>query len=191
MEGRVACVPSPTREKMSEEILRSEYLYRGHVLKLRLDQVRLPTQQIVAREIVEHRGAAAIVALDGRKRVLLVRQYRSGAGRELLEIPAGTLEEGEDPARCATRELQEETGYHAAQWQALGHFYSSPGICTEKMYLFLARRLTHGTVAPEEDELIRAEFVPFTRALKMIERGEIADGKTIVGLLRVRGLLVR
>ena len=176
---------------MSEEIIKSEYLYRGRVVTLRLDQVRLPTQQIVAREIVEHRGAVAIVALDARKRVLLVRQYRPGAGSELLEIPAGTLEENEDPAACAARELKEETGYHAAQWQALGHFYSSPGICTEKMYLFLARRLTRGTAAPEEDELIRAEFVPFNRALKMIERGEIVDAKTIVGLLRVHRLLAR
>jgi len=174
---------------MSEEILQREYLYRGRVLNLRLDQVRLPTQQIVAREIVEHRGAVAIVALDGRKRVLLVRQYRSGAERELLEIPAGTLEENEAPALCAARELKEETGYHAAQWKAMGHFYSSPGICTEKMFLFLARRLTRGPASPEEDELIRAEFVPFARALKMIERGEIVDGKTIVGLLRVWKLL--
>jgi ADP-ribose pyrophosphatase len=178
-------------EKMSEEILQSEYLYRGRVVALRLDQVRLPTQRVVAREIVEHRGAVVIIALDPRKRVLLVRQYRSGARGELLEIPAGTLEENEDPALCAPRELKEETGYHAAQWQALGHFYSSPGICTEKMYLFLARRLTRGTATPEEDELIRAEFVPLSRALKMIERGEIVDAKTIVGLLRVHRLLAR
>lgn len=170
---------------MSEEILRREYLYRGRVLNLRLDQVQLPTQQIVTREIVEHRGAVAIVALDGRRRVLFVRQYRSGAERELLEIPAGTLEEDENPADCAARELQEETGYHATQWRALGYFYSSPGVCTEKMFLFLARRLTRSTASPEEDELIRAEFIPFTRALKMIERGEIVDAKTIVGLLRV------
>jgi ADP-ribose pyrophosphatase len=176
---------------MSEEIIKSEYLYRGRVVTLRLDQVRLPTQQIVAREIVEHRGAVVIVALDARKRVLLVRQYRPGAGSELLEIPAGTLEANEDPAFCAARELKEETGYHAAQWQALGHFYSSPGICTEKMYLFLVRRLTRGTAAPEEDELIRAEFAPLNRALKMIERGEIVDAKTIVGLLRVHSLLAR
>ncbi len=174
---------------MSEEILQSEYRYRGRVVNLRLDQVRLPTQQIVAREVVEHRGAVAIVALDGRKRVLLVRQYRSGAGRELLEIPAGTLETDEDPAQCAARELQEETGYRAAQWRDLGHFYSSPGILTEKMYLFRAQKLTRGAASPDEDELIRAQFVPFQRALTMIERGEIVDAKTIVGLLRVSRLV--
>jgi ADP-ribose pyrophosphatase len=176
---------------MPEKILQSEYVYRGKVLTLRLDQVLLPKRQIVAREIVEHRGAVAIVALDGRQRVLLVQQYRSGAGRALLEIPAGTLEESEDPAQCAVRELKEETGYHAAQWQALGHFYTSPGILTEKMYLYTARRLTRGRATPEEDEQIRAEFFPWRRAVKMIERGEIADAKTIVGLLRVHSLLVK
>src|SRR5512135_3642309 len=107
---------------MAEKILRSEYLYRGSLLKLRLDQVRLENQKVVAREIVEHPGAVAIVALDLQLRVLMVRQYRAGASRETLEIPAGTLGEGEDPALCATRELKEETGYSAIQWEPLGAF---------------------------------------------------------------------
>lgn len=170
---------------MTEQILRREYRYRGRVLNLRLDRTRLANQQIVTREIVEHRGAVAIVALDARQRVLFVRQYRPGAASELWEIPAGTLDDGEDPATCASRELQEETGYCAAQWRALGYFYSSPGICTEKMYLFLAQKLTRGTATPEVDEVIRAQFISFSRALKMIERGEIVDAKTIIGLLRV------
>jgi ADP-ribose diphosphatase len=170
---------------MSEEILKSEYLYRGSVIKLRLDQVRLPNKNVVAREIVEHRGAVAIVALDDAPRVLLVRQYRAGAGRETLEIPAGTLEEGEDPALCATRELKEETGYSALQWEPLGNFFSSPGFCTEKMYLFLARQLTAGAASPEEDESISVEWLPLTQAVDAIERGEIIDGKSMVGILRV------
>lgn len=174
---------------MTEKILQSEYRYRGRVVNLRLDQVRLPTQQIVTREIVEHRGAVVIVALDARQRVLLVRQYRSGAGCELWEVPAGTLEEDEEPAHCAARELEEETGYRAAQWRALGYFYSSPGILTEKMYLFLARKLTRGDALPDADELIQPQFVSLARAIKMIERGEIVDAKTIVGLLRVSRLI--
>ncbi len=173
------------QKRMSEEILRSEYLYRGALIKLRLDQVRLANKNVVAREIVEHRGAVAIVAVDDQSRVLLVRQYRAGAGRETLEIPAGTLEEGEDPALCATRELKEETGYSAMQWEPLGYFFSSPGFCTEKMYLFLARRLTDGTATPEEDESIAVEWLPLAQAVDAIERGEIVDGKTMVGLLRV------
>ncbi len=174
---------------MSEEIIHSEYLYKGHIVKLRLDQVRLPTKQVVAREIVEHRGAVAIVALDAQNRVLLVRQYRSGARCEILEIPAGTLEEGEDPALCAMRELKEETGYRASKWDNLGYFYSSPGFLTEKMYLFLARQLTRGESAPEEDELINVEMLPLDHAIEMIERGEFLDAKTIAGLLRVHRLL--
>lgn len=176
---------------MNEQILDSEYRYRGSVINLRLDRTRLSNQHVVTREVVEHRGAVAIVALDARQRVLLVRQYRAGAARELWEIPAGTLDNAEDPAACARRELQEETGYRAAQWRALGYFFSSPGFCTEQMHLFLARKLTRGDAAPEEDELIRAQFVPFSRALKMIERGEIVDAKTIIGLLRVRARLMR
>jgi ADP-ribose pyrophosphatase len=174
---------------MGEEIIRSEYLYRGHILKLRLDQTRLENKQVVQREIVEHNGAVAIVALDAQNRVLMVRQYRSGAGRELLEIPAGTLEEGEDPALCATRELKEETGYHALRWDNLGFFYSSPGFCTEKIYLYLARQLTLGTATPDPDEILHAELVPFHQLLDQIKRGEILDAKTIVGLLRVEQVI--
>ncbi len=176
---------------MTEEILQSEYRYRGHLLTLRLDQVRLPTQHIVTREIVEHPGAVAIVALDARQRVLLVKQYRSAAGCELWEIPAGTLEAGEAPAHCAARELEEESGYRAAEWRALGYFYSSPGILTEKMYLFLARRLVPGSSNRQADEFLQTQFFSFGHALKMIERGDIVDAKTIVGLLRVGRLIQR
>ncbi len=174
---------------MSEEILHSQYLYRGHILKLRLDEVRLANTHIVAREIVEHRGAVAIVALDAEDRVLMVRQYRSAAARELLEIPAGTLEDGEDPALCATRELKEETGYMAALWEPLGYFYSSPGFSTERMYLYLARQLTQTEAAPEEDEAITVETVPLAEAMDQIERGQIVDAKSILGLLRVWKML--
>ena len=169
---------------MAEKILRSEYLYRGALLKLRLDQVRLENDKIVAREIVEHPGAVAIVALDNQARVLMVRQYRAGASRETLEIPAGTMGEGEDPARCATRELKEETGCSAARWESMGAFYSSPGFCTERMFLYLARELTLGTATPEEDESITVEWLPLAQALDAIEGGEIVDGKSMVGLLR-------
>lgn len=174
---------------MSEEILRSEYLYRGRVVKLRLDQVRLSNRSIAAREIVEHRGAVVIVPLDEQNRVIMVRQYRSAAGREMLEIPAGTLEEGEDPALCATRELKEETGFTALEWHDLGFFYASPGFSTERMYLYFARHLTAGDASPDEDELLHVEHVPFTEVITKLERGEIVDGKTIVGLLRVARLL--
>lgn len=174
---------------MTEKIIHSEYLYRGHVVNLRLDQVELPNKQTAAREVVEHHGAVVIVALDGRGRVLLVRQYRHGAGRELLELPAGSVEEGEDPALCAARELKEETGFHALEWKNLGYFYSSPGFLTEKMYLFLARKLTRGAATPEADEFINIETVPLGQAIKLIDQGKLLDAKTIAGLLRVSKML--
>ncbi|MBI3913474.1 MAG: NUDIX hydrolase [Chloroflexi bacterium] len=172
---------------MSEKILSSEYPYRGKIVNLRLDHVEIDDgrKRVVVREVVEHRGAVAMVALDARNRVLMVRQFRSGAQTEMLEIPAGTLETGEDPAACAARELEEETGYHAKKWKSLGMFYSSPGFCTEKMYLYAARQLVAAHTHPDEDEVIRAEWVPLRQALQMVARGEIMDGKSIVGLQRV------
>ena len=173
---------------MPEEILKSEYLYRGKILNVRLDQVRLTDdrkQRVVAREIVEHHGAVAIVALDAQERVLLVRQFRSAAQREMLEIPAGTLEIGEDPALCAVRELKEETGYSALNWETIGKLYPSPGYSTEQMWFYLARDLTASVAAPEDDESLQLEIVPFAEAVDKIERGEIVDAKSIVALLRV------
>lgn len=172
-------------KRMTEKLISSRYVYRGRVVKLRLDHVQLPNRKTGMREVVEHYGAVAIVALDEKERVLMVRQYRTGARRALLEIPAGTLEGKEPPLACAKRELHEETGMRARRWKKLGYFYSSPGFCTEKMYLFFARQLSRGQAAPEDDEFIQAEWIPFARALSMIERGDIVDGKTIVGLLRV------
>jgi ADP-ribose pyrophosphatase len=173
---------------MSEEILKSEYLYRGKILNVRLDQVRLTDDRkarVVAREIVEHHGAVAIVALDSQDRVLLVRQFRSAIQREILEIPAGTLEAGEDPAKCAVRELKEETGYSAASWEEMGKVYPSPGYATEQMWLYFARDLTASTAALEDDESLQVEIVPFRDAIAMIDRGEIVDAKSIAALLLV------
>ncbi len=170
---------------MTQKILKSEYPYRGKIVSLRLDQVEMDDdgrKRVVMREVVEHRGAVAIVALDARQRVLMVRQFRVGPQAETLEIPAGTLEAGEDPAACATRELEEETGFRAAKWKHLTTFFSSPGFCTEQMYLYFARQFTATHAHPDDDEAIRAEWIPFTRVLKQIERGEIIDGKTILAL---------
>ena len=173
---------------MSEEILKSEYLYRGRLLNVRLDQVRLTDDRkprIVEREIVEHHGAVAVVALDEQERVLLVRQFRSAIQREILEIPAGTLEIGEDPAKCAVRELKEETGYAAANWEEIVRLYPCPGYSTEQMWLYLARQLTASAAALEDDESLQVELVPFSQAVDLIERSEIVDAKTIAALLRV------
>src|SRR5262249_47410995 len=122
-------------------------------------------------------------------KVLLVRQFRSAAGKVLLEIPAGTLEPGEMPMTCAIRELQEETGFRADKCEPLGGIYTAPGYTTEFIHLFYPTGLVESRLDQDEDEFVEAERVPFQEALAMIDRGEIADGKSVSGLLRVARIL--
>jgi ADP-ribose pyrophosphatase len=166
-----------------EELIKREYPFRGRILSLRLDHVRLPNGNITTREIAEHPGAVAIVALDAEGRVVLVRQYRHAVGRDLLEIPAGTLEKDEPPEKTAPRELKEETGLSAQRWELLERFYASPGVLTEEMYVYLARDLAEGVSEPMGDEDLQVERIPLNDALELVARGEIADAKSIIGLL--------
>lgn len=169
-----------------EELVKREYAYRGRVLNLRLDTVRVREGAESLREIAEHHGAVAIVPLDDAGQVYLVRQWRAATGRVMLEIPAGTLEENESPEACAPRELQEETGLTAARWDFLVRFFPSPGILTEEMFLYLARDLKRGAQNLMDDEEIEVVALPLDDALARIATGEIADAKTIVGLLLTR-----
>lgn len=157
-------------------------VYEGRVLNLHLDRVRLPDGQEARREVVEHPGAAAIVALDEEGRVILVSQYRYTVGETLWEIPAGRIDRGEDPLTCARRELEEETGYRAESWEEMATFYSSPGFTTEQMHVFLARGLSHVGARQEEDEFIRVKAVAVGEALAGVQEGRFRDAKTIVGL---------
>jgi ADP-ribose pyrophosphatase len=160
---------------------RVEELCRGRRLVLArvYDTVRGTVKQFDA---LLHPGAVAIVAVDG-DRVLLERQYRPVVGEWLYEIPAGTLEPGEEPEETARRELEEETGYRPGRLVKLVEFYSSPGVSTEKLIVFLADRLSRGRQRLEEDELIEVEWVRLSEALDMIRDGRIRDAKTIIGLL--------
>lgn len=180
-----------TLGKVVEKTLDSRIVYQGKILNLRVDKVLLPNGAEGLREVVEHAGAVAVVALTEKNEVILVRQYRYAVGRELLEIPAGKLEEGEDPLQCAQRELTEETGFKARKWQALLHFYSTPGFSNEKMYLFLAQELERGGQNPDEDEFLQVEKVPLEKALNMIWQGKICDAKSTAGLLAVYWFLTR
>jgi ADP-ribose pyrophosphatase len=168
---------------LSEETISTRRVYEGRVVSLRLDQVRLPDGRITDREIVEHGGAVGVVALDDDGNILLVRQFRSAVGMQLLEIPAGTLRAGEDPRACAFRELSEETGYSAQQMEPLYAFYSSPGFSNERIWLFLATGLNPGTQNMESDEAIEVVKEPLGRALEMVAAGQICDGKSILGLV--------
>jgi ADP-ribose pyrophosphatase len=171
-------------------------VYEGRVIDLRVETVEFPDGSRHEREIVEHRGAVAIVALDGDE-ILLVRQHRAPAGRVLLEIPAGTRDrlpdgEIEAPDASAPRELAEETGMRAATWRHLATFFTAPGFATETMDLYLATDLTPDLDgAQAEDERIELERMPWRVAVKMVDRGEIADAKSIVGILWLARLVER
>jgi ADP-ribose pyrophosphatase len=168
---------------IEEKILTSEPLYEGKLVKLYKDTVELPDGQRAYREIVKHPGAVAMVPLLPDGRVLLVRQYRTAAQRVLLEIPAGTLEPGEDPLEAAARELQEETGYRPGKLVRLGAEYTAPGYTSELIHLFLATELETARLEADDDEFIEVVSLPFEEALRRVVAGEIPDGKTQVGLL--------
>jgi len=167
----------------AETTLGSRRVYDGKILNLRVDRAALPGGGEAIREVVEFHGGVAILALDDAERVMLIRQYRYAVGESLWELPAGMLEPGELPQVCAERELEEETGYRAARIEPLCHFYSTPGATNEVLYVYLATGLTPGRARPEADERIQVVPVAWNDALAMVERGEIRDGKTIIGLL--------
>lgn len=166
---------------MNNRILSSEYVYKGRVIRLRVDQVEMPDGQRTIREVMEHPGAAVIVPVDGDGTVHLVRQYRDAIGQQLLEVPAGKLDPGEDPADCARRELREELGLTAAKLTRLTTFYSSPGFCDEILHVFLAEELTHGEEDSDHEEFIEPEQRPLDPLSELLQ--ELRDGKSIIGVM--------
>jgi len=166
-----------------ETTLSSKQMFSGNLLKLRVDEVLLPNGRKSTREIVEHPGAVAVVAITENDEVLMVRQYRKAIERELLEIPAGKLEEGESREVCVERELMEETGYFPNELTYLTSFYTSPGFSNEILHLFIAKNLIKKSRDADFDEYLQAEKVPFEEAINKIRTGEIIDSKTITGLL--------
>jgi ADP-ribose pyrophosphatase len=167
---------------MKPEILSSETIYQGKVFDVLVAEIREDDVHY-KREIVAHKGSAVIVPVYADKSVALVRQYRHAAGDYLLEIPAGTLEKGENPELAARRELEEEIGASAGKIEKLAEFYVSPGFLTEKMHLFLAMDLVETAQNLEADELISIERIGFEEALEKIRQGEFEDAKTIIGLI--------
>ena len=176
---------------MREEILSTEEIFDGRVVHLKVHKVKLPDGSESIREIIYHQGAVAIVAVDDEQRVLLVKQFRLGAAQVTYEIPAGLLEAGEDPQQAITRELREETGYRPLHVESIGGMYVAPGYTTEYIHLFYANGYEYAPLEQDEDEFVEAIRIPFSRALAMIDSGEIVEGKSIVALLKVarrRGL---
>lgn len=166
---------------MKPIIKSSETIYRGRIFEVRVDEIREGDAEY-KREIVVHGGSAVIVPVFDDDTVALVRQYRHAAGKYLLEIPAGTLDGGENPEAGARRELEEEIGVRAAKVEKICEFYVSPGFLTEKMFVYLATGLTATAQKLEIDEILTVERYSFQRVFSMIDTGEIEDAKTIVGI---------
>ncbi len=174
------------------KILRSEKKYAGKVFDLIVDEVEYPSGNRSVREIASHPGGAVVVALLPDDNVLLVRQFRYPIQNYVYELPAGKLNPGEDPAVCARRELEEETGYVAGTLRSLTAIYTTPGFCNERLYLFLAddlRKSERGQQLEEGEATLTVEVFKFRRVLEMIEKQEIVDGKTICGILMTERFL--
>ncbi len=168
---------------LTEKTLESKRIFEGRVVNLRLDTVELPNGRKTSREVVEHRGAVAIVPLLDHETLVLVRQYRQPVGDALLEIPAGTLDSSEDPADCARRELVEEIGYFPGKLTEMFHSYLSPGYSTEILHTFLAEDLRKGVENRDSDEFLEVVTINLRDAVEMIRSGEIVDAKSICGIL--------
>lgn len=168
----------------SEKTVKTDRVYEGRVINFRVDTVELPNGNTSTRELVEHPGGVGIVAVDDGGNVMMVRQYRKPYEKIILEIPAGKMEKGEEPELCGRRELEEETGYAAGSFEFLGECYPSVGYTNEIIRLFLARNLKKTHMHPDEDEFLKVERIPIEDLYKMIMNNEIADAKTVIGILK-------
>lgn len=171
-----------------EKQLSSQKIYDGRILSLRVDRVLLENGQETVREVIDHQGAAGVVAFDQEGKLLMVRQYRYPIGQELLELPAGKIDPGETPLQCAARELQEETGYHAAKLTELGRVYPAAAYDVEMVHLFYAEGLTPARQKLDEDEFLSVEHVDFDEAVRMVLDDEILDSKTQIGILKIKNM---
>ncbi len=173
-------------KKKSARVLSSRLVYRGPVFWVTSERVLEPSGVRVLREVVRHTGSVVILATEENRReplVLFERQYRHAAESYLWELPAGRIDKGEKALAAAKRELLEETGYTASRWKKILKFYASPGFVAEPMTVFWARGLQAGPAQPEADEVIEQHLVPLSKAVRMIMRGTIRDGKTISSVL--------
>jgi 8-oxo-dGTP pyrophosphatase MutT (NUDIX family) len=166
-------------------------IYQGKVLNLTLEDVTLPNGATARLEVAHHPGGATIVALDASNRVCLLNQFRHAAGGWVTELPAGKIDNREPPIECARRELAEEAGVNASRWDTLGNFFSSPGVLTEVIHVYLARELHPAEAVPEAHEVFEVRWVPLADAVDMAKTGQIRDGKTVIGLLWADAALAR
>ena len=172
------------KNDIDEQTIRQNLIYKGRIIDIYADDVRLPNGKEGKREYVSHRGGAAILPIDAEGNVYLVRQFRYPYREVILEIPAGKLEAGEDPAETAKRELEEETGYRCTELVPYGVLYPTPGYTNEHLYIYLASGLTKGTVHLDEDEFVNLVVLPFDTVYQMVLDNRIRDAKTSFAILR-------
>ena len=181
-------VPRKTSSKRPEvEVISSKLSYEGPLFRVYTDEI-LEKGRKVTRDVVRHNGSVVILAIDDGKSkrdplIVMERQYRHAAREYLLEVPAGKMEEGEDPLAGAKRELLEETGFRATRWRKMVRYFASPGFLGEWMQVFIAEGLTVGEAQPEYDEQLEIEMIPLSKLLSMIEAGKVHDGKTLISVM--------
>ncbi len=172
----------PYKSDIEEVCVHEHRIFDGKILSVRCDEVRTPSDHIATREVVEHKPAVGMLAVTNRKSVLLVKQYRYAVHEETLEVCAGLIEKGEDPAQAAEREMQEELNVKAGHLFRIGEFYASPGFCTELFTLYLAEDLTESSLPQDEDENVSVVEIAFSDIPIMIREGKIRDSKTFAAL---------
>jgi ADP-ribose pyrophosphatase len=177
--------------KLVEKTLSSEEIYQGDYLKYRKDTVLLPNGKEATRDIIEHPGAVAIVAVTSDNELILVEQYRKAVDMELLEVPAGKLEKNEHPYDCAFRELEEETGYKAKNMKYLCDYHMLPHFSDAKIYFYLADKLTKVEAHRDFDEFINVKLIPMEEAKKRVYKGLFGDAKTAIALMHYFNMLKR
>jgi ADP-ribose pyrophosphatase len=180
--------PKKTSTKRPEvEVISSKLSYEGPLFRVYTDEI-LENGRCVMRDVVRHNGSIVVLAIDDTKSkrdplIVMERQYRHAAKQYLLEVPAGKMEEDEDPLAGAKRELLEETGFRAARWRKMVRYFASPGFLGEWMQVFIAEGLTVGDAQPEYDEQLEIELIPLSKLLAMIEEGKVHDGKTLISVM--------
>lgn len=173
----------------TEKPLKQDYLYRGKIVNLRVDNAELPDGTTALREVIEHPGGVCVAALTEKEELLFVEQFRYPYMETVLELPAGKLEYGEDPFEAGKRELLEETGAAAENYRDLGKLYPTPGYCGEIIHMYLAENLTFSEQHLDEDEFLEVRRIPLEEAFRMVMRNEIRDSKTQVGILKTYQLV--
>lgn len=173
-----------------EKVISTEHIFDGNILKLRVDDILLPDGSKATREVISHNGGVGIIALTDENKVPMVSQYRIAAKCMMLEIPAGKLEQGEEPLECAKRELIEETGYSAEDFKCLGSYYATPGYCEEKLHIYLARDLKWVGQNLDEGEFINVQNYSIDELYDMVMNNKIHDCKTAIAILKAKDILL-